>query len=67
MTMFSFTDNLDILDDKPIVVRATIVVVPTDQGGRVGPFAKGLRPNQNFGSEDDRFFYIGQIEVPEGE
>lgn len=67
MKMFSFTDNLDIVDDTPIVVRAKITVIPTDQGGRVGPFTKGLRPNHNFGSEDDRFFYIGQIEVPEGE
>jgi translation elongation factor EF-Tu-like GTPase len=65
--MFSFTDNLDIVDDKPIVVRATLAMVPTDVGGRVGPFSKGLRPNHNFGSPDDRFFYIGQIEVPEGE
>ena len=67
MDIFSFTDNLDIVDEKPIVVRATIAVVPTDKGGRVGPFTKGLRPNHNFGSQDDRFFYIGQIEVPEGE
>ena len=67
MTMFGFTDNLDIVDDKPIVVRAKIRMIPTDKGGRVGPFTKGLRPNHNFGSEEDRFFYIGQIEVSEGE
>lgn len=67
MKMFSFTDNLDIVDNTPIVVRAKITVVPTAEGGRVGPFTKGLRPNHNFGSEYDSFFYIGQIEVPEGE
>ncbi|TLD68530.1 hypothetical protein FEM03_22255 [Phragmitibacter flavus] len=65
--MFSFTDNLDIVDNKPIVVLAKIAMAPTDKGGRIGPFTKGLRPNHNFGSEEDRIFYIGQIEVPESE
>lgn len=67
MTMFTFTDNLDIVDDKPIVVRASIAVVPEDQGGRHGPFTKGFRPNHNFGGPEDRFFFIGQIEVAEGD
>lgn len=67
MSFFRFTDNLDIVGDKPIVVRAKIAMVPTESGGRVGPFTKGLRPNHNFGSQDNRFFYIGQIEVPEGD
>jgi elongation factor Tu len=67
MNIYSFTDNLDIVDQKPIVVRATMSMVPTDKGGRVGPFTNGFRPNHNFGSQDNRFFYIGQIEVPEGE
>lgn len=65
--MFSFTDNLDIVDEKPIRVRATITMVPSDKGGRIGPFTQGFRPNHNFGSQEDRFFHIGQIEVPEGE
>ncbi|MBL9181567.1 MAG: hypothetical protein JNN17_05460 [Verrucomicrobiaceae bacterium] len=65
--MFAFTDNLDILDDKPIVVRATIALVAQDKGGRPGPFTKVFRPNHNFGGPDDRFFFIGQIEVEEGD
>ncbi|MBP8256031.1 MAG: hypothetical protein KAX37_01815 [Opitutaceae bacterium] len=67
MTMFAFTDNLDIKDDKPIVVRATIALAAQDKGGRHGPFTKGFRPNHNFGGPDDRFFFIGQIEVEDGD
>lgn len=67
MSLFSFTDNLDIVGEKPIVVRAMIAMVQTDSGGRIGPFTKGFRPNHNFGAQDDRFFYIGQVEVPEGD
>lgn len=67
MSIFSFTDNLDIVDEKPIVVRAKIATIPTDDGGRVGPFTKGFRPNHNFGSSDDRYYYIGKIEVEEGD
>lgn len=65
--MFAFTDNLDIKDHNPIVVRARIALIGQDEGGRHGPFTKGFRPNHNFGGPDDRFFFIGQIEVPEGE
>ena len=67
MSMFAFTDNLDIIDDKPIVVSATIALFAQDKGGRPGPFTKGFRPNHNFCGPDDRFFFIGQIEVEEGD
>lgn len=30
------------------------------------PFTARFRPNHNFGAAEDRVFYIGQIEVPEG-
>ena len=65
MSMFSFTDNLDIEGDKPIAVRAMIVLTAQDKGGRRGPFTKGFRPNHNFHGPEDRFFFIGQIEVEE--
>jgi len=65
--VFAFTDNLDIKDDKLIAVRATIAFVAQDKGGRHGPFTKGFRPNHNFGGPEDRFFFIGQIEVEEGD
>jgi translation elongation factor EF-Tu-like GTPase len=67
MPAFAFTDNLDIIDKKPIKVFARLEVVSTEDGGRQGPFTSGYRPNHNFGREEDRFFFIGQVEVPEGE
>ena len=67
MKAFCFTDNLDIVSDAPIKVRATIALLPQKQGGRHGPFTKGFRPNHNFGGPDGRLFFIGQIEVGEDE
>ena len=67
MSIFSFTDNLDIVGEKPIVVRARVSMISTENGGRQGPFTKGFRPNHNFGGSDDRSFYVGQIEVAEDE
>jgi len=67
MRAFVFTDNLDIIDKKPIKVLARLEVVSNDDGGRQGPFTSGYRPNHNFGREEDRFYFIGQVEIPEGE
>ena len=67
MNIFSLGDNLYIINEKLIVVNATIAVVATDKGGRDHPFTNGFRPNHNFGSQDDRFFFIGQIKIPKGE
>lgn len=55
------------MDDRPLVVKARITLLPENQGGRHGPFTKGFRPNHNFGGPQDRFFFIGQIEVAENE
>jgi elongation factor Tu len=66
MELFRFTDVLEPAGKEPIRALARISVVPTEQGGRKGPFATNFRPNHNFGGPDDRIFYIGQIEVPEG-
>lgn len=67
MPAYAFTDNLDIIDKTPIRVLARISVVPTEDGGRQGPFTKNYRPNHNFGEDTERFFFIGQVEVPENE
>jgi hypothetical protein len=67
MPAFAFNDNLDIIDHTPIKVFARLDVVSTEAGGRVGPFTNGLRPNHNFGGDADRFFFIGQVEVPDGQ
>ena len=66
MGVFRFTDVLEPAGKEPIRVLARISVVPTEQGGRKGPFTTNFRPNHNFGGPDDRIFYIGQVEVPEG-
>jgi translation elongation factor EF-Tu-like GTPase len=63
---FFFHDNLEPAGEKPIRVLARIKVLRTEDGGRAGPFTKNFRPNHNFGALNDRFFFIGQIEVPEG-
>ena len=66
MGAFRFTDVLEPAGKEPIRVLARISVLSTEHGGRQGPFTKSYRPNHNFGGPDDRVFYIGQVEVPEG-
>lgn len=62
-TMYSFNDNLDVLDDKPIKITAKVSLVKTEEGGRHTPVVGGIpfRPNHNFGNAENRNFYIGQI------
>lgn len=62
---FSFLDRLD--GSRPFNVLARIEVVKTEDGGRDGPFTSQYRPNHNFADPENRSFYIGQINVPEGE
>jgi translation elongation factor EF-Tu-like GTPase len=64
--VFSFNDHLEPAGDKPIRVLARIRVRRTEDGGRAKPFTKNFRPNHNFGAVDNRYFFIGQIEVPDG-
>ena len=66
MKAFAFTDVLEPAGDKPIRVLARISVLKTEDGGRRGPFTVSYRPNHNFGGPNDRVFYVGQVEVPEG-
>jgi translation elongation factor EF-Tu-like GTPase len=66
MPAFSFTDVVDSNSAEPIRVLARISVVRTEDGGKSVPFTSKYRPNHNFGTPDERLFYIGQVEVPEG-
>lgn len=61
--MYSFNDNLDVIDDKPIKITAKVSLFKTEEGGRHTPVVGGVafRPNHNFGSAENRNFYIGQI------
>ena len=60
-------DNLDSTGEGPIVVEATVTLLPQDKGGKSRPITKGYRPNHNFGRTENRNMYIGQIELREGE
>ena len=62
-----FFDELRPAGDTPIRVLARVRVIPTDEGGKRCPFTAGYRPNHNFGSPENRNYFIGQIEVAEGE
>jgi hypothetical protein len=62
MEAFAFTD---LLGDQPARrVRAKISMRCRDGGGRDVPGNLSYRPNHNFGSAENRSFYIGQIDLP---
>ena len=63
MELFTFVDNFD--NGNPIRVRARIELISTEAGGRTKPIGQRYRPNHNFGTEENRSFYIGQIDIPE--
>lgn len=61
--MYSFSDNLDVINDKPIKIMAKVSLFATEEGGRHTPVVGGVafRPNHDFGDPESRSFYIGQI------
>lgn len=62
MGAFSFTD---LIDQKPARrVLARIDVRSCEKGGRDLRGDVPYRPNHNFGSDDNRCFYVGQVELP---
>ena len=65
--MSSFSDNLDVVDDSPIVVKAKMALLPTEEGGRHTPIKSYIRPNHNFGDPENNNFYIGSVELKENE
>lgn len=65
MEPFSFVDQLE--EGAPRRVVARVSFLATEEGGRRGPCLGPYRPNHNFGGPDDRWFYIGQLQIPEGE
>lgn len=60
-------DVLEMLSPRPILVEAEISLIPTASGGREKPIMSKYRPNHNFDGPDNRVFFIGQIELNEGE
>ena len=65
MSVTWFTDLID--DGPPIDVVADVRFLSTDEGGKTCSVRAKYRPNHNFGSPDDRAFYIGQIEFALGD
>tara|TARA_B100000745_G_scaffold282234_1_gene215443 strand:- start:10 stop:339 length:330 start_codon:yes stop_codon:yes gene_type:complete len=56
-----FTDNLKTISSEPLVVKASLHLLSTKQGGRKVPVTGKFRPNHNFGSRQNTEFYIGEI------
>ena len=66
MGAFAYTDVLEPAGDAPLRVIARISVLTPEEGGPTGPRRAKYRPNHNFGAPEGRIFYIGQVEIPEG-
>ena len=63
----TFTDNLDVIDNSPVIVTAEISMILEENGGRCCSFTNGYRPNHNFGDSENSLFFIGEIQLDEGE
>jgi hypothetical protein len=62
MEAFSYRDLFE--PGAPHRVLARVSVRLPAEGGRDIPFGLQFRPNHNFGGEENRAFYIGNVEVP---
>jgi translation elongation factor EF-Tu-like GTPase len=60
-------DELRPAGDAPLRVMARVRVISSEEGGKRKPFTARYRPNHNFGSPENRHFFIGQLEVAEGD
>ena len=69
MNVYACVDLIDKIPGPPIIVRAALRLLHTEEGGRQSALrsAYAYRPNHNFGGPDDREFYVGQIDLgPDG-
>jgi translation elongation factor EF-Tu-like GTPase len=64
---FLFYDELRPAGNPPIRVLARIRMLTEAEGGRGVPARGRYRPNHNFGTPENRHYFIGQVEIPEGE
>lgn len=55
------------MPDELIRVLARVHVLTSADGGRSVPFTANYRPNHNFGDAENPQFFMGQVELPEGE
>jgi len=59
--------NMDICSDEPIIIEAEIHLISASEGGRNAPVTEGYSPNHNFDDNNNRIFYIGNIQLKEDE
>lgn len=66
--IFGFTDVIEPKGEgnSTVLVLARVHLLSTEEGGRLGPVTARYRPNHNFCLEENRRFYIGQLQIPEG-
>lgn len=56
------------MDGSPgTAVIADVHFIATEEGGRREGVRRGYRPNHNFGPPEHRSFYIGALDVAEGD
>ena len=67
METFSFIDLVDPNETGVFLVKARISLLSKEESSRNNGIKNKFRPNHNFGSSSNREFYIGQIELLEGE
>ena len=60
-------DVLEVVSDQPLLVEAELTLYKTENGGRHTPFTKNFRPNHNFDWPESNRFFIGQVEMNDGE
>ena len=60
-------DVLEFVSDEPLLVEAELTLYKTEEGGRSTPFTQNFRPNHNFDWPENNRFFIGQVEINEGE
>jgi translation elongation factor EF-Tu-like GTPase len=64
---FGFYDELRPANDTSGRVLARIRMLTSDEGGKQWSVRAKYRPNHNFEGPENRHFFVGQIEIPEGE
>ena len=60
-------DVLETVSSQPLLVEAEFTLYKTENGGRHTPFTKNFRPNHNFDWPENHRFFIGQVEMSEGD
>jgi hypothetical protein len=55
------------MNDKGILVRANVRLLPVTESGRTAPIRGSYRPNHNFFGPDNQNMTVGFIDLPNGQ